>query len=95
MNQYIIINTVEIELIINNKTIYNSIHNYYSKRLGEELLKSGIIVNENPTINRFIFNNKNSIIIKISYIDRDNNQNEITIPLRVEKKFSNNRLFYK
>ena len=91
----IIINTVEIELIINNKTIYNSIHNYYSKRLGEELLKSGIIVNENPTINRFIFNNKNSIIIKISYIDRDNNQNEITIPLRVEKKFSNNRLFYK
>lgn len=91
----VLIDYLEIELIINEKVIYTFGSNYYSQKIEDELLKNGIIVNENPTMNRFIFDNKNSMLIKISYIDKDNNQNEITIPLKVEKKFSNNRLFYK
>ena len=88
---------MDVRLNIDNNNIFKSSQNYYENEISDELQKTQIIINESPKLNNFIFNNKkvHKIEIKIQFIDINDQTIKITIPLRVDKKFSNNRLFYK
>ena len=91
------IKSINVNLYIDKYLIYNYDKNFSKEIVLDEVLNSlNIINNENEDLNKNIINDKylNTIKLIITYESTDNKIKELIIPIKVEKKFSNNKLFY-
>lgn len=90
--KYKYINSV---LIINDKVIGVIDKSLNSKTVKDALYNNYFIINENFKLSNYALNKKiKSIRIEVKLTDYNENVKKYDIPLKVEKKFSNNRLVY-
>lgn len=92
-----IIKFIKFDLYIDNYLIYNYENKFSGGIKIDEALKNiNVIFYESEDLNKNIINDKylNTIKLIITYESTDNKIKRLTIPMMVEKKFSNNKLFY-
>lgn len=92
----LIVNDIYVVLIIGDESIYNKKYNYKNVSMKDALKNIYISVNESPKLDSILSNKQNlkKIKIVIKYYDIDKKERELNIPIRVEKRFSNNRIIY-
>ena len=81
--------------MINQKVIGRTIKMLENDSIEKALNDNYLIVNENPKITDYIIKkNIKNIAIIITLYGQDDLKEKYVIPLKIEKKFSNNRLVY-
>lgn len=88
---------VKIDLYVYDYLIYTFNKNYIKEISLSDVLKSlNLSYDEDEELNKYILNDNylNTIKLIITYESIDNEIKKLIIPIKVEKKFSNNRLFY-
>lgn len=90
-----VIKSIKIQLYINDVLINEDGINNNSLKLYDTIKNLDIVFNESPELSKYIINEKylNDMKIVILYNSNESN-NKIIIPVKIEKKFSNNKLFY-
>lgn len=87
----------KVELIINEYELYKNIYAFHNDNNSNVINDINIIMNNNQLIpwdkERTIGNEKNIKLI-ITFYNQKKVVETITIPIKVEKKFSNDKLFY-
>ena len=87
-------NYIHSSLVINGKSMAVYEDKIDNLSIKEALEKNSFIVNENSNLSRYIISrNVKSILIEIE-LSNDNDITKLEIPIKVEKKFSNNQLVY-
>ncbi|MBR6949709.1 MAG: helix-turn-helix transcriptional regulator [Bacilli bacterium] len=88
-------NKIKTEVMINQKVIGRTIKMLENDSIEKALNDNYLIVNENPKITDYIIKkNIKNIAIIITLYGQDDLKEKYVIPLKIEKKFSNNRLVY-
>lgn len=93
----IFVTSNKIELYINNCLVYNYDKKYVQKvSIDESLSSLNVNFYENEDLNKYIIkgNYLEKIKLIVTYKTIDNEIKKLIIPIEVEKKFSNNKLFY-
>lgn len=86
---------IEVKTFINGKIIGTDTKNIENLPLERAIQNANIIINENPTLTDYIINKKLKKMKIIIELSKDNKRiDQYVIPLKIEKKFSNNRLVY-
>lgn len=82
-------------LFMNERVIGQIDKKIDGKTLKEALYNNYFIINENINLSDFVLNRKiESIRIEVKLTDYNDKKHKYVIPLKIEKKFSNNRLVY-
>ena len=81
--------------LINGKTIGENEKTIDNKEQKEAFNSINLVINESPTITKYILNkNIKEMKIIVTLINENGNKEKYDIPLKIEKKFSNNQLVY-
>lgn len=94
-NEELKVDYINVILFIGNDTVYSNDYNFQDIFLKEALEKIYLSINENAIISNYILynNKKEDMKIEISY-KNSNSEGTLIIPIKIDKKFSNNKLFY-
>lgn len=86
----------EIELYLDKILIIKNEYDNVNRSFGDIFREIKIVSNESQKISRYILqkNNINNMKIVIKYTTTNELKEKINIPVKIEKKFSNNKLFY-
>lgn len=91
-----IINNIDIELTINNSTLYKDSKEINNVLISEELPKINILINESKVLSEYTLDKlqMQKAILKLKCRTTENTVLEYSIPIKIQKRFSNNRLVY-
>lgn len=89
------ISKVTINLEIGTTSVYNK-QIVANSNMKEVLEKVTIFVNESPKLDKILSNKQNlhKIKIIINYMNTNEEEGEIIVPIKLDKRFSNNRIIY-
>lgn len=88
-------NKVEVSLFMDEKVIGSNAKNIDNLSLEKAIQDTNIIINENPTLTDYIIKKKLKKMKIIIELSKENKRiDQYVIPLKIEKKFSNNQLVY-
>ena len=87
---------IETELLIGKYIIDSKKTGLANVPISEAVSDICIVINENPKIAKVKLNemSKNGMTLNIYYVDEFDSRHKLVIPIKIEKRFSNNKLFY-
>lgn len=95
-DQEIKVKVLTTTLMINDTELMTKISDYNVLTLNKALENTSLIVFENKEMYKSLLDvkNKGELKLILSYIDENGKEGNFIIPLRLDKHFSNNKLFY-